>query len=57
MTMSLVRRRNYGVICRCSAVPMLVWERGVGFSFFSFFFLNLESSGRVTIGLFPLKEG
>jgi len=33
MTMSLVRGRNYGGVCRCSAVPMLVREGGVGLSF------------------------
>jgi len=27
MTMSLVRGRNYGGVCRCSAVPTLVRER------------------------------
>jgi len=30
MTMSLVRRRNNGGVCRCSAVPTLVREGGVG---------------------------
>ena len=38
MTMSLVRGRNYGGICRYSAVPTLVREGGVGLSF-----LNSES--------------
>jgi len=33
MTMSLVRGRNYGGVCLCSAVPTLVREGGVGFSF------------------------
>jgi len=33
MTMYLVRGRNYGGVCRCSAVPTLVWEGGVGLSF------------------------
>ena len=33
MTMSLVRGRNYGGVCRCSAVPTLVREGGVGLSF------------------------
>jgi len=33
MTMSLVRGCNYGGVCRCSAVPMLVREGGVGLSF------------------------
>jgi len=33
ITMSLVRGRNYGGICRCSAVPTLVREGGVGLSF------------------------
>jgi len=31
MTMSLVRGRNYGGVCRWSAVPTLVREGGVGF--------------------------
>jgi len=34
MTMSLVRGRNYGGVCRCSAVPTLVQEGGVGLTFF-----------------------
>jgi len=34
MTTSLVRGRNYGGVCRCSAVPMLVREGGVGLSSF-----------------------
>jgi len=38
ITMFLVRGRNYGGFCRCSAVPTLVWEGGVGLSF-----LNSES--------------
>ena len=33
MTMSLVRGRNYGGVCRCSAVPTLVGEGGFGLSF------------------------
>ena len=33
MTMSLERGRNYGVVCRCSTVPTLVREGGVGLSF------------------------
>ena len=33
MTMSLVRGRNYGGVYRCSAVPTLVLEGGVGLSF------------------------
>jgi len=33
MTLSLVRGRNYGGVCRCSAVPTLVREGGVGLSF------------------------
>ena len=33
MTISLVRGRNCGGTCRCSAVPMLVQEGGVGLSF------------------------
>jgi len=33
MTMSLLRGRNYGGVCRCSAVPTLVREGGVGLSF------------------------
>ena len=33
MTMSLVRGRNYGGVCRCSVVPTLVREGGVGLSF------------------------
>jgi len=33
MTMSLVRGRNYGGVCRCSAVPTLVRKGGVGLSF------------------------
>jgi len=32
MSISLVRRRNYGGVCRGSPVPMLVWEGGVGLS-------------------------
>jgi len=31
MSMSLVRGRNYGGVFRCSAVPTLVREGGVGF--------------------------
>ena len=38
MTMSLVRGRNSGGVCRCSAIPTLVREGGVGVSF-----LNSES--------------
>jgi len=33
ITLSLVRGRNYGVVCGCSAVPTLVREGGVGLSF------------------------
>jgi len=33
MTLSLVRGCNYGSVCRCSAVPMLVQEGGVGLFF------------------------
>ena len=33
MTMSLVMGRNYGGVRRCSVVPTLVWEGGVGLSF------------------------
>jgi len=33
MIMSLVRGRNYGGVCRCSAVPTLVREGGVALSF------------------------
>ena len=33
LTMSLVRGRNYGGVCCCSTVPMLVWEGGVGSHF------------------------
>jgi len=33
MTMSLVRGRNYGGVCRCSAVPTMVREGGVALSF------------------------
>jgi len=51
MMISLVRGRNYGGICRLSAVPTLVREGGVRltplnsecfsfFFFFFFFFLN-----------------
>ena len=35
MTMSLVRGHNYSSICRCSAVPTLVREGGVGLSFWT----------------------
>jgi len=35
MIMSLVTRRNYGVLCHCSTVPMLVWEAGVALSFWT----------------------
>ena len=33
MTISLVGGRNNGGVSRCSAVPMLVWEGGVGLSY------------------------
>ena len=33
MTMALVRGRNYGGVCRYSAVPTLVRVGGVGLSF------------------------
>jgi len=33
MTMSLVREGNYGGVCRCSAILMLVQKGGVGLSF------------------------
>jgi len=32
MTMALVRGRNYSGVCRCSAVPTLMREGGVGLS-------------------------
>ena len=32
MTMSLVRGSNYSGVCRCSAIPTLVREVGVGLS-------------------------
>ena len=35
MTMSLVMGRNYSAVCRCSAVPTLVQEGGVGLSFWT----------------------
>jgi len=50
MTMSLVRGSNYGGVCHCSAISMLVRE-GV----FACPFLNSESYGRVTIGLYSLN--